>query len=119
MKFSVMEFVELLIKSDLSDDQVEHIREIFRQAERASDKQAPMTSVFDFLLMRRKVLLKNEWRKPWKPEPAAPKVSDPGMDKLSPAEKLFRSHQYYKAKWERERHLAMLQAAQKPKGPLN
>lgn len=78
-----------------------------------------MTSVFDFLLMRRKVLLKDEWRKPWKPEPAAPKVSDPGMDKLSPAEKLFRSHQYYKAKWERERHLAMLQAAQKPKGPLN
>ncbi|UPJ44979.1 hypothetical protein IVB40_13610 [Bradyrhizobium sp. 40] len=123
MTFSASEFIELLVASDLTDDQVEQVVKMFRQAERALDKATPSSITLDFMVMRRKVILKDAWRKPWTPPALAPGVKAPdgatAPTRSGPTEAYLKSLEKYQEKWQRESEVALLKSAQKPKGPLN
>ena len=74
MPFSSSLFVSLLVASGLTDDQIDDVVKMFRESERAANKDAPHSRILEFELMRRKAIVKEAWRGPWSAldKPAAP-----------------------------------------------
>ena len=70
MKISVSQLLELILKSDFSDRQVEQVTAMLRESERVLDKDVPGSKNLDLQIKRRRELFGDDWRSP--PKEAKP-----------------------------------------------
>jgi hypothetical protein len=118
MKLDEFRFVELLVASDLTDDQIEDVVEMFEQCHQPLSGK-PIAKQLMFWIERRKTLL-SDWRDPWsayvhserpkagKPSPASDETpSQPPKplsvdDKQRPTAGFLVSAQAFRDKWRAE-----------------
>jgi hypothetical protein len=62
MKFSATEFMDRIIRTDLSDEQIEQVVNILHESERVLDRGAPDAKVLRLLIDRQKTLFGENWR---------------------------------------------------------